>query len=171
MTGARGPWKLWGRVIDYMQSSDCRIKSWHISCLPMLFKTSYAYAYTVVIRAGSKRSKRGMCGTDADIWRQSETKGWGSGTKGTEEERLGGKAAYERYRWLVITCCQAQQGQKMCDVASWVAYVPIYHKTGFNCECLIIANCEIFFRTQFLKSQSVLLVYMLMRKPYADTII
>ncbi len=42
-------------------------------------------------------------------------------------------------------------------------------RTGFNCECLIIANCKGFFRTQSLQLQSVLLLYMRMRTTYVNT--
>ncbi len=39
-----------------------------------------------------------------------------------------------------------------------------YRRTSFNCECLI-ANCEYI----LLQSQSALLLYTCMRKPYANT--
>ncbi len=47
----------------------------------------------------------------------------------------------------------------------------LYCKTVINRECLISANCEVFFSTQLLQTQSALLLYTRMRKPYADTII
>ncbi len=46
---------------------------------------------------------------------------------------------------------------------------PEYRRIGFNCKCVII---EVFkFSTQLLKSQSALLLYTRMYKPYANAII
>ncbi len=44
----------------------------------------------------------------------------------------------------------------------------LYHRIGFNCECLIIVR---FFSEHTLLHRKVLLVYTHMRKPYKDAII
>ncbi len=46
-----------------------------------------------------------------------------------------------------------------------------YRRTGFNCEYLIIENCEVFSVRKILQSQSALLLYTRMLKSYANAII
>ncbi len=81
--------------------------------------------------------------------------------------------------WEQAPTTEMVSGSPICGARGWnhrhlatslQVGITMYRRTGFNCECLIIADCEFLPSTHLLQSQSALLVYKHMRKPYAHAI-